>query len=1154
MPPGTPIASVDTAGVWLSFDAVAGIQDESADVSVTAAAAASATDSSVIGRETLQSLLLLAEMDAVHSRNCALVRACRDLERQIDSFQRLDRSRSLTSANIDDLANSAPLAASDKPGRRLSARDKRVNAISSPARNRRRTGSDADEPNDGSSSPGRGLRRTPSNKSTSGRNRSGSGSSAAGGGGSGDAFSAAAAAATAAVAASAAELTSSSSGRTRSTATDYVCRVTVNVKVAESSAAAVLRRPAPAAAPESIFVDTAAPPLAGLGASPPPVPAWTNELDQPQGAADGSESGGGNAGDSDAFIKAMLIIRVENLLDSSMQRDGDLLQMRFTIDPVEGVERRRRQEELLAAPSLAAGGAVTLRAFLGVLPRAADTVTLPSVLQYSRRDGSVHLLDLMVSLPSSRSKLAALVSSATSSPASGRRTSLPAGASSLSQSASGVQTGDPKQSPRTALALTSSTPAMPLQPSPAALAQGRRGLSPQRSPRSSPRSPRAMSPRPRSPRARSPRAMSPGGNRARSPRARSPRARSPTPRAASPRGRPRSRSRGRSPARGRSPTRGRSPSPRGDHRDGELSPHRHHRGMSPGGGEHHRAVSPSGRRAFSPRSRPTSELMPGAPPLVGSPGDSNATFGGESPASPARGRARTVLENMVRSLSPSRAKSPERTPAAAMPSTSDSPALAQRADSRNAAPRAKSPLRQMLRALSPSRSPTTPNRQQRHTVSGMAPLVGGGGDDANRRRAGTNLPPPRRLYGVTVEKMGDKITPFDIPVRWLEDHAQICEGLFRQSGSSEQIEMLCSLIDSGQSPYLDASFDPYTVAGVLQRFLLELPEPLLTYRLYDDFINSVDAPPALLRALVRSVPDRQRYMLVRLMRLLGAVHDNAAMTLMPAANLAVVFAPSLLRHRDPLTAMRTMRTSIAVVQRLIVERGEVLGKRAAAHPQHAYTEHFSTLEAEAVERIFTAQREMNKLVTRDQQLAALAAAEKRHNSAAPSGVHQAQRPGSVLTPAAVVAMLQATPPVGTLSPDAKVPSVPLPTPASLETAMVPPSVPSSLAPSARSSEADFTQNNAITQARARAATMPADPNDNNDDDFIPPLPNNPEMFEDLPAPPLPSASSARAALVATYMAEMSSRSSNVSADTMRLRDAEEEDDVQSLMSTVIEDD
>jgi hypothetical protein len=228
--------------------------------------------------------------------------------------------------------------------------------------------------------------------------------------------------------------------------------------------------------------------------------------------------------------------------------------------------------------------------------------------------------------------------------------------------------------------------------------------------------------------------------------------------------------------------------------------------------------------------------------------------------------------------------------------------------------------------------------------------------------------------------MGDKITPFDIPVRWLEDHAQICEGLFRQSGSSEQIEMLCSLIDSGQSPYLDATFDPYTVAGVLQRFLLELPEPLLTYRLYDDFINSVDAPPALLRALVRSVPDRQRYMLVRLMRLLGAVHDNAAMTLMPAANLAVVFAPSLLRHRDPLTAMRTMRTSISVVQRLIVERGEVLGKRAAAHPQHAYTEHFSTLEAEAVERIFTAQREMNKLVTRDQQLAALAAAEKRHNS------------------------------------------------------------------------------------------------------------------------------------------------------------------------------
>jgi hypothetical protein len=86
--------------------------------------------------------------------------------------------------------------------------------------------------------------------------------------------------------------------------------------------------------------------------------------------------------------------------------------------------------------------------------------------------------------------------------------------------------------------------------------------------------------------------------------------------------------------------------------------------------------------------------------------------------------------------------------------------------------------------------------------------------------------------------------------------------------------------------------------------------------------------------------------------------------------------------------------------------------------------------------------------------------------------------------------------------------------------------------------------------------VPTDANDNysDGDDFIPPLPNNPEMFEELPAPPLPSASSARAALVATYMAELSSRSSNVSADTVRLRDAEEENDVQSLMSTVIEDD
>jgi hypothetical protein len=297
------------------------------------------------------------------------------------------------------------------------------------------------------------------------------------------------------------------------------------------------------------------------------------------------------------------------------------------------------------------------------------------------------------------------------------------------------------------------------------------------------------------------------------------------------------------------------------------------------------------------------------------------------------------------------------------------------------------------------------------------------------------------------------------------------------------------------------------------------------------------------------------------MRLLGAVHDNAALTLMPAKNLAVVFAPSLLRHRDPMTAMRTMRASIALVQRLIEDRGEILGSRAAQHPQHAYTANFNTLEAEAVERIFAAQRDLNKSVTRDQQLAAFAAAEKteaRRREA--NGGAAAGRPAAAAaasSPAAVVAALQANTglrkaTVGEASGSA--PPRPLMPPLALESAMTAPRPPVSIAPSERS-VSSYSQES----VDAPVATLRTAPSQQSmttvemDDDFIPDMPNDPSLYAEVPAPPLPTAASARAALIATYMRELQTRNSSVDAESVRLRNDEEETDVIALNRALLED-
>ena len=81
------------------------------------------------------------------------------------------------------------------------------------------------------------------------------------------------------------------------------------------------------------------------------------------------------------------------------------------------------------------------------------------------------------------------------------------------------------------------------------------------------------------------------------------------------------------------------------------------------------------------------------------------------------------------------------------------------------------------------------------------------------------------------------------------------EGIFRKSGSASQIEYFKDQFDqgfqllfitlcllylywTGVDVDLKSCPDPHTVAGLLKLYLRELPEPLLSFDLYDKFINS----------------------------------------------------------------------------------------------------------------------------------------------------------------------------------------------------------------------------------------------------------------------------------------------------------------------------
>jgi hypothetical protein len=65
------------------------------------------------------------------------------------------------------------------------------------------------------------------------------------------------------------------------------------------------------------------------------------------------------------------------------------------------------------------------------------------------------------------------------------------------------------------------------------------------------------------------------------------------------------------------------------------------------------------------------------------------------------------------------------------------------------------------------------------------------------------------------------------------------EGLFRVSAAKSKVIALISEIDSGKDVDLkELKPDPEVVTDVVKHFFRELPEPLLTYELYDYFIDS----------------------------------------------------------------------------------------------------------------------------------------------------------------------------------------------------------------------------------------------------------------------------------------------------------------------------
>eukprot|EP00824_Muranothrix_gubernata_P003037 TRINITY_DN1375_c0_g1_i3.p1 TRINITY_DN1375_c0_g1~~TRINITY_DN1375_c0_g1_i3.p1 ORF type:complete len:601 (+),score=125.03 TRINITY_DN1375_c0_g1_i3:100-1902(+) len=163
-----------------------------------------------------------------------------------------------------------------------------------------------------------------------------------------------------------------------------------------------------------------------------------------------------------------------------------------------------------------------------------------------------------------------------------------------------------------------------------------------------------------------------------------------------------------------------------------------------------------------------------------------------------------------------------------------------------------------------------------------------------------------RLFGVPLEEIvkrphekGDVPLFVEKATDYLERNALGAEGLFRVPGNSAEMKRLRAFIDQGKIDF-ETCNDPHVVGGVLKFFLRDLPEPLLTFALYKDFVAAAqlksrrDALGAAMRTL-QVLPRVNYATLERLMSFLNKVSKNGKINLMTAENLAIVFAPNLLR-------------------------------------------------------------------------------------------------------------------------------------------------------------------------------------------------------------------------------------------------------------------
>ncbi|XP_064511103.1 SH3 domain-binding protein 1 [Pseudopipra pipra] len=164
--------------------------------------------------------------------------------------------------------------------------------------------------------------------------------------------------------------------------------------------------------------------------------------------------------------------------------------------------------------------------------------------------------------------------------------------------------------------------------------------------------------------------------------------------------------------------------------------------------------------------------------------------------------------------------------------------------------------------------------------------------------------PVAGYYGVSLEthlkSLGREIAlPIEACVMMLLASGMREEGLFRLAAGASVLRKLKSSLASGSNALEEFYSDPHAVAGALKSYLRELPQPLMTFELYDEWVKvaslkDVDSRVQSLRDTCSRLPQESYNNLRYLIKFLAKLAEHQEVNKMTPSNIAIVLGPNLL--------------------------------------------------------------------------------------------------------------------------------------------------------------------------------------------------------------------------------------------------------------------